>query len=223
MNINLLQLFSFAPLFFIVLAGFVYFILGYYLVVGFSNSKLNMVLWGTVGVRLIYPLLLAVGQYYVFVSNAFTKTLLNSPLDENVPLPFYLYPFSQILKGHLGYFLYYAWGRFFLAAVLAFICALVFYGFLKVLEKYNPRFFKEGEVKVGFIVSLLIGWPWFVVLIPATFVVTIFVSVFKKIFFKEPYTTLGMPMLIAGVILTVAIYFFSPLLLGALDLSVLKI
>ena len=76
---------------------------------------------------------------------------------------------------------------------------------------------------MGFIVSLLVGWPWFVVLIPATFIATILISIVNKIFFKEPYTTLGMPILVAGIILTVATYLFSPLLLGALDLSVLSV
>lgn len=220
MNLYFLQL---IPLFFLALTGFIYFILAYYLIIGFSDSKFKIVLWSSIAVRLIYPLLLSVVQYYVFASDTFTKALLNNPLDGNVPLPFFMQPFSQFFKGHLGYFLYYSWGRFFLGAVLAIICASAFYFFLKLLEKYNPRFFKEGEVRVGFIVSLLVGWPWFVVLIPTVFITTIFISIVKRIFFKEAYTTLGMPILIAGIILTAATYFFSPLLLGALDLSVFSV
>ncbi len=223
MNFYFLQLVPLFPLFFLVLASLIYFILAYYLIVGFSDSKLKIVFWGSIAARLIYALLLSVSQYYVFASNALTKALLNSPLDGNVPLPFFMQPFSQFFKGHLGYILYYSWGRFVLGAVLAILCASVFYAFLKLLEKYNPRFFKKGETKVGFIVSLLVGWPWFVVPIPAVFIVTILIFIVKKIFFKEAYTTLGMPILIAGIILTVVTYLFSPLLLGTLNLSVLKV
>ena len=147
--------------------------------------------------RLIYPLLLSVMQYYIFASNTLSKALLNSPLDSTVlaNLPFFMKPFKRFFEGHLGYFLYYSWGRFILGAALALLCASVFYVLLKLLEKYNPRFFKEGEIKVGFIVALLVGWPWFVVLIPATFIATILISIIKRIFFKESYTTLGMPIL----------------------------
>lgn len=223
MNFHFLQLVPLFPLFFFILVGLIYSILAYYLVVGFSDFKLNIVLWSAVVIKLIYPLFLSVAQYYVFASDALTKELLNSSINGKFSLPFFMQPFSQLFKGHLGYFLYYSWGRFILGAVLSILCALVFYAFLKLLEKYNPRFFKEGEVKVGFIVSLLVGWPWFVVLIPATFIITILISILKKIFFREAYTTLGMSMLVAGIILTVATYFFSPLLFGALDLSVLKV
>ena len=223
MNFNFLQLVPLFPLFYLVFASIIYSILVYYLIVGFSDSRLNIVLWIAVAIRSAYPLFLSVAQYYIFASDSLTKQLLNSPINGGFSLPFFMQPFGQLLKGHLGYFLYYSWGRFVLGAVLAIICASVFYVFLKLLEKYNSRFFKKGETKVGFIVSLLVGWPWFVVLIPTTFVVTILISIFKKIFFKKVYTTLGMPILIAGIILTVATYFFSPLLFGALDLSVLKV
>jgi hypothetical protein len=223
MDLYFLQLVYLFPLFFLVLVGFIYFILAYYLIIGFSDSKLKIVLWSSVAAKIIYSLLLSIAQYYIFASNAFTKELLNSPMDAKVPLTFFMQPFSQFLKGHLGYFLYYSWGRFVLGTVLAIICASVFYIFLKLLEKYNPRFFKEGEVKVGFIVSLLVGWPWFIVLIPATFIVTILISIFKKIFFKDVYTTIGMPILVAGIILTVTTYFFSHMLFETFDLLVLKV
>jgi len=223
MNFNFLQLVPLFPLFYLVFASIIYSILVYYLIVGFNDSKLKMVLWISVAIRLVYPLFLSVAQYYIFASDALTKQMLNSPISEKLSLPFFMQPFSQLFKGHLGYFFYYSWGRFVLGAVLAILCASVFYVFLKLLEKYNNRFFKEGETKVGFIVSLLVGWPWFVVLIPTTFIVTILTSIVKKIFFKEAYTTLGMPILISGIILTITTYFFSPLLFGALDLLVLKV
>ncbi len=225
MNFNFLQLLPLMPLFFVALAGLIYFILAYYLVVGFRDSRLNMVLWSSVALKLIYPLLFSVMQYYIFASNALSKELLNSSLYSTVlaDLPFFLKPFTYFFEGNLGYFLYYSWSRFFLGTALALLCALIFYAFLKILEKYNPRLFKEGEAKVGFIVALLVGWPWFLVLIPATFIATILISIVKRIFFKESYTTLGIPILVAGIILTVATYLFHTWLLGALNLSVLSV
>lgn len=103
--------------------------------------------------------------------------------------------------------------------LLSIVVAFAFYAFLKALKKHNDRFFHEGETELGLLLALIVGWPNFVVFVPLVFLAVVLVSIFRGIYMKEMYTTLGTPMLLAALITMI----FGSYLIGAFGLTVLKI
>lgn len=146
--------------------------------------------------RFFYAFLLTVGQYYIWSRNNFTKPLVNS-----------------------SYFLFYSYGRFWLNSLISIGAAFLFYLFLNALKKYKERFFEEGEIKLGFLAALIAGWPNFIVFVPLVFIFVALISVFKGLFLKEVYTTLGWPFILA----ILAILVFGGKLAVIFKLGVLKI
>lgn len=171
--------------------------------------------------RFIYAIIESVTQYYVWSQgDELSKSLINSPLSDSVPLSnFIRNHFGTVLNSKWGYFLFYSWGRFWINVLLLFIVALCFYAILTTLKKYNERFFKEGETYLGLLLCLIVGWPNLVLFVPITFVFVVLVSIFRLLYYKEPYTTLGMPMLLASLV----IMLFGGYLIKALGLTVLII
>lgn len=147
--------------------------------------------------HIFYAALLTAGQYYVWSQSEFTKLLLDSP----------------------GYFLFYSWGRFWINVLLTISAAFVFYLVLRLLKKYQERFFDEGETELGLLMALLVGWPNFAVFVPLVFVFVIPVSIFRRLFLKESYTNLAVPFFIAALVLLL----WGDLLIKILNLDVLKI
>ena len=82
--------------------------------------------------------------------------------------------------------------------VASLLVAGAFYLFLLFLAKYQERFFEKGEIALGFLLGLTVGWPNFIVFLPLVFIAVIFVSILRLIFLKEAYTTLGAPLLLAA-------------------------
>jgi hypothetical protein len=134
-------------------------------------------------------------------------------------------PIAESLKGFpfffgkLGYFLFYSYGRFWLNVFIVFLCAFIFYLFLKALQKWKARFFEIGEIELGALAVLLVGWPGFVIFIAAAFISVILVSLFRLVAFREPYTTLGAPFLLAVAL----VFLFGGYALYVTGLAVLKI
>lgn len=155
----------------------------------FKIITYKLLIYLAVGFRVGYAVFLTVVQYLVWLKQPLTKLLLNSPVDQSVPIPF--------LFRHSGYFAFYAFGRFWLNVLIAVGLAFAFYLFLKALKKRQERFFEEGEVELGFLVALIAGWPNFVIFLPLVFVSVVLTSIFRLIFFKEAYTTLGWPFILA--------------------------
>lgn len=174
----------------------------------------------TIALRFLYAAVLSVLQYYVWSQSEITKLLINSPLSEEVPLSDFLRGiFGSIFDSKLGYFLFYSWGHFWINVLLSILVAFAFYGFLKALKKHNDRFFHEGETELGLLLALIVGWPNFVVFIPLVFLAVVLVSIFRGMYLKEMYTTLGVPMLLAALITMI----FGSNLIIVLGLTVLKI
>ncbi len=148
--------------------------------------------------HVFYALLLAGGQYYVWSQSEFTKSLLNAPVSSEVPTEGLISYFPFLLESGFGYFFLYSWGRFWLEAFLAVGVAIGFWLLLRALQRYQERFFEDGEVELGFLAALSAGWPNIVILIPLIFFSVVVVSVFRGIFLKEAYTTLGAPFLLAA-------------------------
>lgn len=146
---------------------------------------------------ILYPLLLTAGQYYVWLQNPLTKILANSPVSAATPLPQILKN-SPIFQGHLGYLLFYAYGRFWINSLLAAGMAFLFSLFLKSLRRHRDRFFEEGEVELGFLSALVVGWPNFAIFVPAIFFLVVIISIVRMAVWKEHYTTLGYPFLAAA-------------------------
>lgn len=169
--------------------------------------------------KVLYACFLAVGQYYVWASNGATQAFLNSPLSESVPESFVTKLFPGLFQSNLGYFYFYAYGRFFLNVFLAVGIAFAFWAFLRTLKKYNERFFEEGETELGLLAALIVGWPNFLVFIPIVFVSIVVVSIVRGIFFKEAYTTMGAPFLLATFLCLVA----GDWLITILNLGVFRI
>lgn len=184
------------------------------------NYKLLVI--SSISFRFFYAFLLTINQYYVWSQNKFTQLLLNSPLDLSMPTSGI---FTKVCQWSIvncqksGYFLFYSFGRFWLNVFVAIGVAFAFYLFLKFLEKYQERFFEQGEIKLGFIMALIVGWPSFIVFIPCVFVFVVLMSVFRGLFLKESYTTLGWPFILAALI----VFLWGDKLIQILGLGVLKI
>lgn len=154
----------------------------------------------TVAFYIVYAFAETAVQYYVWKTDGFLELVKSGGGDAT------------------GYFLFYSWGRFWISAALSIGGAFAFVFFLKALKKYRERFFEEGELGLGFLSALLAGWPNFVVFVPAVFISVVAISVFRRVFFKELYTTLGLPMLLA----TLLVLAFGDFLVAFFHLSVLK-
>ncbi|MEK7520718.1 MAG: hypothetical protein AAB560_01415 [Patescibacteria group bacterium] len=148
----------------------------------------------------VYGLAETAAQYYVWKTNGFLEMVKGGGGDAN------------------GYFLFYSWGRFWISALLSIGGAFLFFYFLKALKKYRERFFEEGELDLGFLSALLIGWPNFVVFVPLVFLSVVIIAVFRRVFLKELYTTLGLPMLLA----TLLVLAFGDFLVAFFHLGVLR-
>lgn len=161
-----------------------------------------------IGFGIFYAFLLSAAQYFIWNKDEFTKILLTS-IDEN----------SAFFSYKYGYFIHYILLHFWLSVLISIGVAFAFYAFLFFLKKYRERFFEDGEVELGFVLALIVGWPNFVIFIPLIFAFVIIISIIRVLFLREMYTTLGWPMIFAA--LTVLI--FGNNLIDILKLGVLKI
>jgi len=166
----------------------------------FSKINLKSLIWQILGFKIFYASVETFSQYYVWSSNNLTKLLLDkNALDFNL-LKQVSGKLFLFLDNRFGYFIFYSWGRFWLEIIVSLVAALAFYCFLIFLKKYKARFFEEGEVELGFLLALMVGWSNFIVFLPLVFVGVVFVSIFRMIVFKEMYTTLGAPLLLAALV-----------------------
>lgn len=158
-------------------------------------------------------------QYSVWrQSGAIGEVFLNSPVSKNLPFST-AKNFEWLLDNKFGYFLFYSWGRFWLSVVISLLVAYLFYLFLRTLKLKTERFFEDGETELGVLCALIVGWPGFVLFVPFVFLSVVVVSIVKLLFFKEKYTTLGAPFILATVIVLV----FGSYLISLFGLWVLKV
>ncbi|MCL5017148.1 MAG: hypothetical protein M1155_00580 [Patescibacteria group bacterium] len=157
-------------------------------------------IWSVLIFKVLYALIETFGQYYVWSSNSFTKFFLSAGAINFSLLRRFSGDLFFLFNNRFGYFLFYSWGRFWLEIVVSVIASVAFYLFLIFLKKYRERFFEEGETELGFLLSLMVGWSNFAVFLLLIFFFVVIVSVFKNLVYKDPYTTLGAPFLLAGLI-----------------------
>lgn len=169
-----------------------------------SKISYKSLIWLVVGFKILYASVETFSQYYVWSSSGFTKLFLDQNIiDLNIAQDFFG-KMAWIFDNRLGYFLFYSWGRFWFEIAVSLAAALAFYLFLRFLKRHKERFFEEGETELGFLLALMIGWSNFIIFLPLVFLSVILVSIFKMLAYKEMYTTLGAPFLLAA--LTVLLF-----------------
>ena len=94
----------------------------------------------------------------------------------------------------------YVWTHFWINVVISLGLGLGMALVLIALRKRNARFFEEGEVALGTLMAFTVGWPYFVIFFPLVFVLVVLLSVVRSLFFKESFTTLGVPFLVAALL-----------------------
>lgn len=137
----------------------------------------------TIGFRLLYAVLLTASQYYIWSRQEFTKFLL---------------PPTQPIK----YFVQYSFTHFWIGTLISIGAAIIFYLFLRLLWKYQQRFFEKDEIVFGFLMTLIIGWPNFVVFAPLAFVLTILISLIRTLILGNVYTDLYPSLILAGLLVS---------------------
>lgn len=190
------------------------------LILAFASTDYWTLIYTAIGFRLLYAVFISVAQYTVWKNGGdFTNMLANSPLDEKVPSTFITNLFPSVFQSQFGYVTFYTLGRYGVNVLWSIALAFMFWGFLRVLKKYNERFFDTQETELGLLCALVVGWPNFVIFIPLVFLSVIVVSIIRGIFLKEAYTTLGYPFLLA----TAACLLCGSYLIDVLNLGVLRI
>lgn len=163
---------------------------------------------------MMYATLLSFIQYSVWLQNPIGKSLVTIPLDKSVPT---LLWFCKLIPG--GYFIHYSIGRFFLPVILTIGIALIWGLFLNILRARQDRFFNDGEVELGVICALVVGWPQVILFVPFALLITVCIALIKIIIAKEQYTTIGWPLIIsAGAVLII-----GELIVDIMRIGVLRI
>ncbi|MCX6788270.1 MAG: hypothetical protein NTZ36_00085 [Candidatus Jorgensenbacteria bacterium] len=171
-----------------------------------------------VGFRLLYSVLLTFLQYKTWAGGGLGTFFLKQSLDKSIPI-WIVHNFSWIFNSKHGYFIFYSIQHFWVSATLSIFVAWLFYRFLMILKRYKERFFDEGEVELGFLCALVVGWPAFIIFVPMAFLFVVIVSIFRLAAFKEAYTTLGWPFILSAFMTLI----FASTILNITGLSVLSI
>jgi hypothetical protein len=167
------------------------------------NLSYKFLVWSVLGFKMLYAALETAGQYYIWSVNKFTESFLNRGAANFNTIKELTGIFSRLFDNKLGFFLFYSWGRFWMVIIVSLAAAAVFYLFLLFLKKYKERFFEEGEVEMGFLLALTIGWPNFIIFVPLAMVLVVVISIIKGLALKDFYTTLGEPFLISALIVLI--------------------
>jgi hypothetical protein len=139
-------------------------------------------IYGVAGFRVLYAAFITAGQYYIWSQDEFTRLFLSSSNG-----------------GLAGYFLPYTGFRFWLGSVVfTFVLAGSFALLLRYLRQRKESYFEEGEVELGVLMMLLVGWPEGILFLSLLAFTVVFVSVFRLFVWRNPYTTLGTPFVIAA-------------------------
>jgi len=150
-----------------------------------GNISYSNLIFGAVALHLCYAVFLTWGQYHLWATASdFTRSLLMAPLPSEVPIPAVLEFLRPYLSGTLGYFSYYAFGRFFFNIITLFVVAGVLYGVLKLWNSYKKNFEAE-DLEIFLILMLIAGWPGIMVLVPLGFVAAVLFLVGSTVFFKQ--------------------------------------
>jgi len=140
--------------------------------------------------RVFYSLFLTMVQYWIWSKDSVGAILLEMPLREAGNFSF--------LEGKLSYFLFYALERYWFDLALSLLASLIFFIFLKFLEKYRERFFDQGETVLGGALAFVVGWPQILIFVGLSFLVVVGLSIIRMVERRGRLTTLGLPLLLSA-------------------------
>ncbi|MDO8442957.1 MAG: hypothetical protein Q7S81_01725 [bacterium] len=179
----------------------------------------KFLIWLVLGFKVLYASIETFSQYYIWSNNGFTKLFLDQNIIDFDIVKDLPRGMTWIFDNRFGYFLFYSWGRFWMEIAVSLVAALAFYLFLRFLKKHKERFFEEGEVELGFLLALVVGWSNFIIFLPLVFLSVVLVSIFRTLAFKEAHTTLGAPFLLAALI----VLLFGKYIVDILGLTMLRV
>lgn len=143
--------------------------------------------------RVFYALFFTLVQYWIWSRDAVGSILLEMPLREAGNFSFF--------EGKLSYFFFHVLQQHWFNLLLSILIGIVFFLFLKFLEKYKERFFDNGETTLGGVLAFIAGWPNAIAFIGLSFLILFIVSVFRILTHKGRLTTLGLPFLVSAAII----------------------
>lgn len=182
-----------------------------------TQKILSRLLWAVIGLKLAKPIFFTWSQWHVW--RALRPEFLSLPLAADLKLLGWLKAFSFLKSTSGGYFIFYSFGRFWLAALLALATAAMWWALLKIIASRRPEAIYPGEASLAWVTGAIAGWPGIVLYVPLTLLLTLIGSAyhdFKKIDSRLP---IGWPMIIASLIVLVA----GSLLLDWFGLGVLRV
>lgn len=147
----------------------------------FARVSWQWLVVGSIALHVLYGALLTWGQYAQWETSPFG--FLTQPLAKEAPLPLLLEWVRPSLEQPLGYFIFYAFGHFWINIMIIFGLAGFFALLLKLRAHYRPWNFKEGEIMAITLSLLVSGWPGVIVLLPLAFIFAIIFSVVSSTFY----------------------------------------
>ncbi|MBI2984816.1 MAG: hypothetical protein HYY50_04295 [Candidatus Kerfeldbacteria bacterium] len=90
---------------------------------------------------------------------------------------------------------------------------------MRLIHRYRRRLFHPGELELGLLTAVAVGWPKVVVFIPLGLLLVVMFSVFRLVVMKQPYTSLAEPLLLSALITM----FLGDPLVTMLDLGTLRV
>jgi len=171
--------------------------------------------------RVFYATTLTVLQYIAWKNSEslLIQSLVESPIDKSVKTEIISKYFYGIFEGRHGYFIFYSFGRFWINFLLVICMALVFFLILYALRRYKSRFIEKQDICFGVLGVVIVGWPSVVLYVPSVFIMTLIISIGRRIFGRATVTSLKWPLIIAAVF----IFFFGNFFLDLFKLVFLKI
>jgi len=145
------------------------------------NISYKKLIFITIGINILLGIFLTWGQYHVWATATnYTKMFVKLPLPSAVPIVSYLeWTRHLFFENHLGYFLYYAWGHFWLNIFISFILSSALYFIFKFWESKRGSFDEHGP-ELFLILSLISGWPGILAFISLGFIFVILFSAYSN-------------------------------------------
>jgi hypothetical protein len=154
------------------------------------------IIWLMIGFRFFLAIYKSVMQYIVWDQSQLSRLLLHLPLSQNVPG--WLAGLPIFTKFSSGYFAFYVWNHFWAETLILIAVAWGVYILLKLLKKFNPRLIADQEAELGWLMSLVVGWPQIILLLPLAMLLGLILSVARRFYGREIYTTIGWPLIISA-------------------------
>jgi hypothetical protein len=181
------------------------------------TTTLSRFFWAVLVLKLLKPIFFTWSQWYVW--HASKPEFLTLALASNLKLLGWLNIFTFLKSVSGGYFIFYAFGRFWLGALLALAVATLWWLTLRLLAWRRPEAISPGEMALSWITAVIAGWPGVVLYVSLALVLTLVGSAYHNLKKIDSRLPIGWPMIIASAIALVA----GPFLIGIFGLSVLMI